>query len=178
MIHPPIPTYCGCVWTVHTIKKHPASPPCTGGQTTGRSVSTGSGLPPASGSLGLFKTNSASHVHRKLHYISQHIVSYGATRFKGRQTFMLGELRFTLRSFYKVEVQWKLRVHSCHRFQELLTSAWQFTLVSDQYYVSQVKELHAEISVVVTPTISISLHSSTTAVKSTNFDIMGQSTTC
>ena len=54
----------------------------------------------------------------------------------------------------------------------------QFTLVSDQYYVSQVKELHAEISVVVTPTISISLHSSTTAVKSTNFDIMGQSTTC
>ena len=121
-----------------TLEKHPASPLCTGGQTIGRSVSTGPGLAPASGSLGLFKTNSASHDHRQLHYISRHIVSSGATRFKGRQTFMLGELRFTLRSFYKVEVQWKLRVHSCHRFQELLTFAWQFTLVSDQYYVSQV----------------------------------------
>jgi hypothetical protein len=87
-----------------------------------------------------------------------------------------GGLRFTLRSFYKVEVQWKLRVHSCHRFQELLTSAWQFTLVSGQYYmyVSQVEELHVEISAVVTPTISISLHSSATTVMSTTFTLRPQ----
>ena len=53
-----------------------------------RSVSTGPGLAPASSSFGLLKTNLASHDHRQLYYISRHIVSSGATRFKGRQTLL------------------------------------------------------------------------------------------
>jgi hypothetical protein len=51
---------------------------------------------------------------------------------------LLGELRFTLRSFYKVRGPMEIACTLLLSVPRIIDFAWQFTLASDQYHVSQV----------------------------------------